>query len=174
MYLSSVFALILRLNCALKSVSSYCKTFHLLPCPLFNDILQHPVICNFKPHASVYMLQFIIHMHNPYSWAFRHRWHGVHYTHMHPGERSQRRGTWAARSALMSCQIKDYQGAPLKLTAALFHFLLPPSAVCETCLRDSFKSLTGEGTMGWGEWGEGWRVGKVKTRQLQGGRERKV
>lgn len=26
---------------------------------------------------------------------------------------------------LVSCQIKDYQGAPLKLTATLFHFLLP-------------------------------------------------
>lgn len=52
----------------------------------------------------------------------------------------------SAQSGLMSCQIMDYQGAPLKLTAALFHLLLPHQLLAETCQRDgeSTKSLSSD------------------------------
>lgn len=70
----------------------------------------------------------------------------------------------------MSCQIRDYQGAPLKLTA-LFHFLLPyqlfakPVREMERLPRVSERGQKGADTS---------ERGGVRARQLQRDRRRKV
>lgn len=68
---------------------------------------------------------------------------------------------------LMSCQIKDYQGAPLRLTAALLHS--PAPAFLEKPVREMERASSEgwrEEREGWARRGEGWwRDGKIEMTQ---------
>jgi len=81
-------------------------------------------------------------------------------------------GTWAARPALMSCQIKDYQGAPLKMYSRTVPLSAPPSAVCKTCheMAESIERIRGtaNGLEDERRWMKCWQ--SRRTTQLQGGK----
>lgn len=78
----------------------------------------------------------IMHMRRPYSQAYRHRLHVLHYTHIHLGERFQRRGD--VSSTVCFDELSDYglPRSPIKTHSSTVPLTAPPSAVCETCQRD--------------------------------------